>query len=131
MEKKDMMEPSITVLLIDNDERVQEMLGMYLGKNKIRLVCADNPIDAIETLKRQEIDIIVTEWVLPMMGIIQFLHWLRQEHSDQIHVVLLTAIQQDKIMSSLEDVKIDKLLFKPVKGDQILEVIRSFSNTSS
>lgn len=83
-----------TVLLVDDNGEIVELLGAFLAKDGIRIVEAYNGSEAWTCLKREKIDLAVLDIMMPELDGMQLLRLLRTEY--KIPVILLSAKNQDE-----------------------------------
>ena len=57
--------PQLRVLLVDDDQFVHEMVGLFLGKTEYSLVSAINAQDAIKIIDSDPPDILITDAMMP------------------------------------------------------------------
>src|SRR5438552_1125774 len=57
--------PQFRVLLVDDDQFVHEMMGLFLGKTEYSLVSATNAHDAIKIIDSDPPDILITDAMMP------------------------------------------------------------------
>lgn len=84
--------PSNHILIVDDDNRIRELLEKYLKKNKFIISTASNTSEARECLKKYSIDLIILDCMMPEESGIEFLNKLRNEDNNNILVIMLTAL---------------------------------------
>lgn len=57
----------LTVLIVDDDQNLLEMLLLHFSSGEFRIVTADNAIDALDCLKAADVDIVLTDIRMPGM----------------------------------------------------------------
>ena len=110
------------VLVVDADKDFQELFSMYLEMEGYEILRADNGVDAIGLLDHHRVDIIVTEWILPMLDGARFLEWITQESRESPPIVVLTA-KEKSIEEGIIQAGADAVMYKPAKGADILETL--------
>lgn len=83
-----------TVLLVDDNREIVELLGAFLAKEGIRIVEAYNGAEAWACIKREKIDLAVLDIMMPELDGMQLLQLLRTEY--KMPVILLSAKNQDE-----------------------------------
>ncbi|GGF88285.1 DNA-binding response regulator [Paenibacillus albidus] len=82
-----------TVLLVDDDRDIVELLKLFLEKEGLRIMEAFNGAEAWECIRRGNIDLAVLDIMMPGLDGVQLLQLLRAEH--KLPVILLSAKNQD------------------------------------
>ena len=77
------------ILLIDDDEKLTDLLKDYLSKYNFSSHSSDNPLNALNHLKNNSYDLIVLDIMLPEMDGFETLKEIRKTSS--IPVIMLTA----------------------------------------
>lgn len=97
------------VLLVEDEEKLREMIRVYLNANGIRVKEAENGQEAKQLLQQESFDVIVLDLMMPVMDGFAFL----QEYSGVTPVLVLSAKSQveDKLRGF--QFGIDDYLTKP------------------
>ena len=84
--------PSSTVLLVEDDPRMPEVLGGLLHDDHILLTGARDATEALESLRQKPVDLILLDLGLPGMNGFELLRQLKESpDTEAIPVVVLTA----------------------------------------
>ena len=77
------------ILIVDDDERIRELVKEYLNQNNYLVSTAKDSIDAIEKTKIIKFDLIILDIMMPGKTGLEFTH----EHKNRINtpILLLTA----------------------------------------
>ena len=78
-----------TILIIDDDVELTDLLKEFLSNFKYKLEIYHNPIEALQFLEEKTCDIVLLDIMLPEMDGLQVLRSIR-EHS-AVPVMMLTA----------------------------------------
>ncbi len=86
---------------------------------------AENGEQALELLNQQEIDFIVTDWVMPVMDGISFLQNLKQDATlSKIPVLMVTTKTTKTDLVEAFSAKIDDYIVKPISAEVMERKIR-------
>lgn len=109
-----------TVLVVDDSRAQRRILSAYLGRLGLAVVEAGTAEEALQSLARGSVDMIVSDWMMPGMSGPEFCRRLRQLPRDgYVYVILLTAkAEKDEIAAGL-DAGADDFLSKPVRLDEL------------
>jgi CheY-like chemotaxis protein len=114
------------VMVVDDDEDIREMLKFFLEGEGYRVAAAASGRDAWRQLKtRERPSLILLDLMMPVMDGEAFLKMLRASPLAGIPVVIMSG---HKLASgNTGRLKEDYCLLKPVEFDELLEVVRRFS----
>jgi len=106
------------VLLVEDDRSVRRYLEVTLQRSGYKVIPAEDGLEAMKVALSSEIDVVVTDAVMPNMGGHQLARFLRSNAQlAKIPIVLLTG--QESKAAAEGDVLVDAFLYKPVKVDEL------------
>ncbi|MEW6518011.1 MAG: diguanylate cyclase [Thermodesulfobacteriota bacterium] len=73
---------TVKILVVDDDQLVLEALSLLVESFGYKCLTAANGLEAIEKLKEDAIDIVVTDVVMPEMGGLQLLAYIKDNYPD-------------------------------------------------
>ncbi|MCC7330773.1 MAG: response regulator transcription factor [Gammaproteobacteria bacterium] len=77
------------ILLIDDDEKLGELLGAYFRRFDLELIAANHPAAGLERLRRDHPDLVILDVMLPDQDGFQVCREIRREST--VPVIMLTA----------------------------------------
>ena len=118
-----------SVLVVDDDPGVREMLSDIISEQRYRVVAVENGERAIEEMEQQHFDLIFLDLVLPWMSGAEALSAIKQK-DEKVIVAIITGYGDDPV--AMEAMSLGPLLMirKPFRVDDILEVISIISSAS-
>lgn len=124
-----MSEP--TVLIVDDESAIRDMLRMALEIAEYRCIEADNIRGAYTLIVDERPDIVLLDWMLPGGSGLELLRRLKREDSSrEIPVIMLTAkTAEDNVIQGL-DVGADDYITKPFAPRELIARIRSLLRRS-
>ena len=125
---QDMGNQNVCVLLVDDDHDVLGANARYLRVNDLNVVVADQASTAIERLKAEPIDVVVTDLRMPNCDGIEFAHEVR-DITPLLPIVFLSGFATvPEIVEAMKLGAVD-FLEKPVEPDHLLGKIKSVSTS--
>jgi len=114
---------SKSILIIDDDSKLNDLLKEYLGKNNFTTTTVENPKDGLVKLKTNHYDLIILDVMLPEMDGFETVKQIRKDH--ETPVVMLTARGEvtDKVVGL--ELGADDYLPKPFEPRELLARIQS------
>lgn len=117
--------PNIRILVVDDFStmrRIVRNILRQLGFNNI--VEADDGSTAWETLNRDQIDFIVSDWNMPNMSGIELLRKVRasEEFADMPFLMVTAEAQQENIIEAVQ-AKVSNYIVKPFTAETLAQKI--------
>ncbi|RKY80001.1 hypothetical protein DRQ00_02700 [candidate division KSB1 bacterium] len=111
-----------TVLVVDDEEKIQKLLALNL-RNSYRVIVAGNVDEAVAYLEKEEVDLVLTDLKLPGEDGIAMLKKVKAFDSS-IPVVLMTAY--GTVENAVEAMKLGAFdyLLKPVKMKEVVVTVQ-------
>lgn len=119
------------ILVIDDDDRIRDLLKKFLSKENFLVSIASNAIDAENLIKSLKFDLIVVDKMMPEKNGVDFIKTIRQ-NDDNTPVIMLTAMSD--IDSKIEGLSIgaDDYISKPFDAKELLlRIINILKRTSA
>jgi len=113
-----------TILVVDDEYLVRELLKGILSETGARLLEAENGEDALEIYARHqhEIDLVILDVIMPGMKGDEVLRRIRKTHGD-MKVVISSGFMSEQQRAKLKELRVDGFLDKPFKDDDALSLI--------
>lgn len=114
------------VLVVDDSRAQRKILSSSLKRWGYEVLEADSGIAALEICKRETLDLILSDWMMPGMNGLEFCIAFRElEQDNYCYFILLTSkTEKDEVAHGL-DVGADDFLSKPVNASELLARIRA------
>ncbi|MCK5051435.1 MAG: sigma-54-dependent Fis family transcriptional regulator [Candidatus Cloacimonetes bacterium] len=111
------------ILIIDDDPQIRMLLNDRLEMNKYIVTQAENGIQGLDLIQRENPDLVLLDLMMPEMDGMEVLNRINCEHPD-LTVIILTAF--GTIEKAIEAMKLGAYDFlpKPCKPDHILLVVK-------
>jgi two-component system, cell cycle response regulator len=104
---------SISVLIVDDEENVRSALRRTLRKTGYDLLFADGGRAALELLKKQPVDVVLSDHLMPGMTGLQLLREVRRLSPYSGRIMLTGHTDLDTAMAAIRQGDIDRFLTKP------------------
>lgn len=117
--------PNMRVLVVDDFStmrRIVRNILRQLGMNNV--VEAEDGVAAWETLNRDRIEFIVSDWNMPNMTGIELLRKVRssEQHADIPFLMVTAEAQQENILEAVQ-AKVSNYIVKPFTADTMKQKI--------
>jgi len=117
-----MTEGALAHVLIVDDSRLERELAREALEASCRVSCADSAEEALETLRRESVDLILSDLTMPGLTGLELLARTQREHPG-IDFVLLTG--NASVESAVEALRMGAAdyLRKPIQGEELAYVV--------
>lgn len=110
----------ITLLVIEDEEAIRDMLRFSLSSNDFHLIDAENTSKAMTILHHCTPDVIILDWMLPDKSGIDFIKLIRkQDMLKDIPIIMLTAKAEEENKIKGLMVGADDYLTKPFSPNEL------------
>ncbi|MGR3662033.1 MAG: PP2C family protein-serine/threonine phosphatase [Paracoccaceae bacterium] len=114
------------VLVVDDSRAQRRILSVYLARWGYAVLEAASGAEALELCKTNEIDLIVSDWMMPGMTGLELCQAFRAQQRDHYgYFILLTSKSEKEDVAHGLDVGADDFLTKPVAANEFLARIRA------
>lgn len=119
-------EPAATILLVDSVEVNRHVLKGMLRTEPYRILESRNPAEALASLERENVDLIIVDMMMPEMSGPEFCRRVRANRRTRlIPIVILTSVQGiDNEVAGLES-GADEFLLRPLHPSAVRTRVRA------
>ena len=112
-----------TVFIIDDDVELTSLLDEFLSDFKFTVIYKHNPLEALEYLKNNKVDLILLDIMMPEMDGFQVLRNIRESSNTPVMMLTAKGDVADKIVGL--ELGADDFLPKPFEPQELLARIQS------
>lgn len=112
-----------TILLVDDEKEIVELLTIYLCNEGYRLLKAFDGIEALECLRKEEVDLIILDVMMPRMDGLEACMKIREER--KMPIIILSAKNTDMDKISGLSIGADDYVGKPFNPLEIVARVKS------
>jgi CheY-like chemotaxis protein len=113
------------ILVVDDEFALSASLRQLLIKRNYRVLVANNGREGIATFERhpEEIRLVITDTMMPVMGGLQMVRELRRLHPG-LPIIAATGLEQEEKRREYHSLNVPDVLLKPCDADDLLRAIR-------
>ena len=127
VKKKKIKGRSPKALIVDDSVSVREFVSSVLEKNKYATVLTEDGPEALEQLRKEKIDIIITDLEMPKMNGFDLIQEIRTYKKYQsIPIVILTGRAGKKHKDKGAELGANAYITKPFKENDLLKSLENF-----
>jgi len=114
-----------TILIVDDEEAYQKFLAKIIEKFlKAKVISANNPAEMFEIIENMNPDLIILDLQMPVMdGQTALRHISSNEKTENIPVVICSALGFESVIVNLAKLKISGFIIKPFEASTVLKKI--------
>ena len=111
----------ISVLVVDDESAIREMIRFALGKSDMAVECAASAKEALEKINEHTPDIVLLDWMMPNMSGPELTRRLRRDMlTKDIPIIMLTAkVSEDDKVTGLNS-GADDYIIKPFSPRELV-----------
>src|SRR5258706_11641352 len=110
------------VMCVDDDPRVLSALRRLLRREPYELLTIDRPREALESIRKRPIALLVTNQRMPEMSGVELVEAVRAR-SPRTPCVILTAYPDRAVILERTSLRLERLLTKPWDGEELKKTI--------
>ncbi len=104
---------NITILFVDDEEKVLKSLQRGLMDEPYNLLFATSGKEALEKLEKNEVHVIVTDMRMPEMSGLELLRIVKEKYPKIVRLVLSGYTQVTTLLTAINQGEIFKFITKP------------------
>ena len=112
------------ILVVDDEQSMTQFLGIVLRKEGYAVTTVNNGKDALERVRSEDFNVVITDIKMPGMDGIQLLQGIKK-HDPSLPVVIMTAYASQQSAIDAVNVGAFQYLIKNAKNDEIKLVVRN------
>jgi two-component system phosphate regulon response regulator PhoB len=115
-----------TILVVEDDENIQQLVGYNLAKAGFHVLYADNGEQALSLIKRERPELIVLDLMLPGLSGFEICKLVRKDpKTKSLPIVMLTAKSEENDMAAGLDLGADDYITKPFSPKILVSRIKA------
>lgn len=124
---------TLNILYAEDEEILRDSMKSSLSKLFANVYTAKNGQEAFEFIKKEEIDIVLTDINMPIMGGIELIESIFHYTEQEPKIVVLSAHDESKLLQKLINMGVNNFLNKPVDKQMMINLLfkacKSIANT--
>ena len=116
------MKNTISILIVDDQEMMRDMIEKILSREGYRLLAAEDGVHALEILKDEKVDLIISDLKMPRMDGFELLKQVKENYPE-IGVIIMTAFGDTYTVKDALLLGADEYITKPFKAYEISLVV--------
>ena len=115
-----------SILIVDDEDMVLSSLrGVFTLQTDYDVHEANTPKDAIATVERTPIDIVISDFLMPEMNGIELLKEIKKLQPQTVRLLLTGYADKENAIKAINEVGLYHYLEKPWDNDALLNIVRN------
>lgn len=115
-----------TIVIVDDEDMVLTSLESFLAlETEYEVRTFQSPADALEFVRSHDVDLIISDYLMPEMDGIRLLARVREAKPDATRIILTGYADKENAIKAINEVGLFQYLEKPWDNDDLLLVIRN------
>lgn len=102
------------ILVIDDDYMTREHLKDMLDEGGYKVITATNTFDAHKLMLENNIDLIISDIMMPYFSVDGFLDWTKDEYCNKIPFILISGLEYSEIKKYAALTETNFFIEKPI-----------------
>src|SRR5262245_53635983 len=112
-----------TILVVDDEPSIRSLLNRFLSKSGYTVLESADGRDALEQLRQSNVDLIISDIVMPERDGLEILRSLRKDFA-RLKVIVMSGAFDGRFLRTAEMLGAHATLQKPLKINLVLDTIR-------
>ena len=113
-----------TILIVDDEENIRKSLERLLENEGYRVFFADSGFKGLETIRHEDIHLVVSDHRMPGMDGIKFLNEIKKIVPETIRIMLTGYTDVELAIKAINDGEVYRFITKPWKNIELLDTIK-------
>jgi len=119
-------EDRLTLLIVDDEEMVLTSLRSFLNlETDYNVKTFISAKEAIEYVKNNEIDLVISDYLMPEMDGLSFLNTIKDLKPEVPRIILTGYADKENAIKAINDVGLYQYIEKPWDNDDMLIILRN------
>ncbi len=119
------MNEDYKILIVEDHENTAKYFSKLLTSSGFYADYVNSADEALKSLKRTKYDIVLTDWLMPVMDGIELISKIREKINPVPLIIMITARQSEKAKETALFSGADEYLTKPVNSSQLHNTVSS------
>jgi len=117
----------LKILVVEDDAMTRDIIVHTLEEEGHKVITAEDGMRALDALEREEINLIISDIMMPNMSGLGLLSILKRFYFERIPVILISALDKGDLILSALGLGAADFLVKPLDLRQLIIKVRRFS----
>lgn len=112
------------ILIVDDEEMITESISTYLELTTDLVVyTANKPETGLQYLQEKQIDLVISDFLMPGMNGLEFLHSVKEIHQDATLILLTGYADKENAIKAINEIGLYYYIEKPWNNEELVKII--------
>lgn len=117
-----------TILVVEDEWAIADWLSAVLGEEGYSVLVANNGRRALELLKQRKADLVLTDFMMPVMDGPALLRAMKQDGLEQTPVIVMSSLPETSVAERCDGYRV--FVRKPFREAELLRAVEQVLGTS-
>lgn len=113
-----------TILIVDDEENVRNSLVRLLKADQYKVLQAEHPKQALDTLMEQPVSVVLSDYIMPGMNGLDFLKSVKRSYPDTVRMILTGQGDMKAVVDAINEGEVYRFILKPWDNNELRVTIR-------
>lgn len=114
-----------TIAVVDDEEMVTFAIKKALkGNSSYRILTYDSPVEALEALAGEDLDLIISDYLMPHMTGVELLMKVKEIHPGATRIMLTAYADKESVIKAINEVGLYFYLEKPWENEDLRLIVK-------
>ena len=104
----------MNILVVDDDKMVLQVIRHSLKVEGYEVITAGNGMEALQILESENIDLIITDIMMPELSGLNLISFFREFHSIKIPIIIISALGKTNVIYPSLRMGANDFIIKPI-----------------
>lgn len=114
------------ILVVDDDEMILKVIQHQLEAEGYKIITAKDGMMAFEIIKKDDIDLIISDIMMPDMSGLTMLSLLKRFYYSKVPVIFISSLDQGNLITQSLGLGVEDYLVKPLNFKELLARVKKY-----
>ncbi|MCK4260614.1 MAG: response regulator [Halanaerobiales bacterium] len=112
------------ILIVDDEEMITESISTYLElTTDLCIYTANDPNKGLEIVRENQIDLVISDFLMPSMNGLEFLREVKKIHKDATLILLTGYADKENAIKAINEIGLYFYIEKPWNNQELVKIV--------
>lgn len=114
------------ILIVDDEEMITDSIATYLElTTELIVFTTNNPLEGIEIVKENQIDLVISDFLMPEINGINFFKKIREINNEIVLILLTGYADKENAIKAINEVGLYYYIEKPWNNEELVKIVHN------